>query len=173
MTTEEKAKAYDEALEKARKRVATDPQDHTVTILKDIFPELAESEDERIRKDIIAFLQSMNSHCDPAQDWDLRNRWLPYLEKQKEQKPAEWSERDEKILASVMSHIADSQCFDHFHDISKEDIYTWLKSLRPRPHWKPSEEQMDALDEYIWRGKLNKNKAKYVISLYEDLTKLI
>lgn len=141
--------------------------------LATLIPELRESEDERIRKDIIAFLQSMNSHCNPTQDWDLRNRWLPYLEKQKEQKPAEWSERDEKILASVMSHIADSQCFDHFHDISKEDIYTWLKSLRPRPHWKPSEEQMDALDEYIWAKEPNKNKAKYVISLYEDLKKLI
>ena len=52
--------------------------------LATLIPELRESEDERIRKDIIAFLQSMNSHCDPAQDWDLRNRWLPYLEKQKE-----------------------------------------------------------------------------------------
>lgn len=56
---------------------------------------------------------------------------IDYLERQKEQKPSEWSERDEKILASAMSHIADSQCFDHFHDISKEDIYNWLKSLRP------------------------------------------
>jgi len=66
----------------------------------------------------------------------------------------EWNERDEKILASAISHIEDSQCFDHFHDISKDDIYDWLKSLRPS--WKPSEEQMK--DLYNAENALRKHK---------------
>lgn len=86
MTTEEKAKAYDEAFEKARKRVSTEPQDDTDAILKYIFPELCESEDERIRKVLlnlvsndkvagyIKFYEERGITCDDA---------IAYLEKQK------------------------------------------------------------------------------------------
>ena len=67
--------------------------------------------------------------------------WLKSLRPQPKE---EWTEEDEKKLASAISHIEDSQCFDHFHNISKEDIIQWLlsrfKSLSPKPHWKPSEE---------------------------------
>lgn len=46
-----------------------------------------ESEDEKIRKDIILFLRSHNGYMNPDEDWDFHNRWLPWLEKQGEQKP--------------------------------------------------------------------------------------
>ena len=60
---EEKAKAYDEALEKARK-LATDLPNgrndrlYHVDDLEYIFPEIVESEDERIRKWLIALIKS-------------------------------------------------------------------------------------------------------------------
>ena len=62
MNTEEKAKRYDEALEKARmwKEKSGMPADRQ-GILDDIFPELRESEDERIRNWIISTLKSLNS----------------------------------------------------------------------------------------------------------------
>lgn len=83
MTTEQKAKAYDKAIEKIKYVM-----EHGVSPvlnkedLQDIFPELKESEDERIRKDIISFLRSKNGYMNPNEDWDFHNRWLPWLEKQ-------------------------------------------------------------------------------------------
>ena len=56
------------------------------------FPELKDSEDERIRKDLISFLIDMKDGdvgCFPSQS--LYQRWIAWLEKRKEQKPAEWS----------------------------------------------------------------------------------
>lgn len=65
MTTEQKAKAYDEALEKAKiwqnHLYETNDKDYADE-LNYIFPELKESEDERIRKAIISYI-SHGQHC--------------------------------------------------------------------------------------------------------------
>lgn len=51
MTIEEKARAYDEAIERARKLYNSEETSADVEIAcETIFPELAESEDELIRK---------------------------------------------------------------------------------------------------------------------------
>lgn len=67
MTQEEKAKAYDEALERARKLYNSEETSADVEIAcETIFPELAESEDERIRKKLIEFFKDWGkrlSHC--------------------------------------------------------------------------------------------------------------
>ena len=52
MTTEEKAKAYDEALEMATKFYNANTNEGYRQIFEDIFPELKESEDEKIKKDM-------------------------------------------------------------------------------------------------------------------------
>lgn len=51
MIQEEKAKAYDEAIERAKKLYGKG-------ITEEIFPELKESEDEKIRKEIISILRN-------------------------------------------------------------------------------------------------------------------
>ena len=56
MTEKEKAKAYDEA--KARMSKAFNSNRCTIGFMNEIFPELAESEDEKIRKAIITFFES-------------------------------------------------------------------------------------------------------------------
>ena len=63
---------YEEALERAR---AGKPMD-------EVFPELKESKDERIRKELIAYIKG---ELAPGQE--LIKQWIAYLEKQKEQKP--------------------------------------------------------------------------------------
>ena len=62
MTTEEKAKAYDEAIEIAKSKIKND-KDHILyeDDITDIFPELKESEDERIRKWLICYFKEV---CD-------------------------------------------------------------------------------------------------------------
>ena len=52
MTQEEKAKAYDEALEKARKY----RDEEGFTEMEDVFPELRESEDERMLHQVLRYL---------------------------------------------------------------------------------------------------------------------
>lgn len=98
MTQEEKAKAYDEALERARKYMAKGYD----VLMPEIFPQLRESEDERIRKEIINYLDFAESHnLLRAADYEKKKGWLAYLEKKKEQKPA-WSEDEMKVLDSII-----------------------------------------------------------------------
>ena len=63
MTQEEKARAYDKALEKIKYVMGHGVQPVlNKEDLQDIFPELKESEDERIRKNCIHFLELQKSH---------------------------------------------------------------------------------------------------------------
>ena len=85
MTEKEKAEAYDKALERAR--AINNGKDVDVksgtTLCEYIFPELKESEDEKIRKEIISILRN-------AYWTSNRNRFnelVAWLEKQDEQKP--------------------------------------------------------------------------------------
>ena len=84
-------KKYKEAEERAKKallkfRSLSEGQKQAVeSALKEVFPDLEESNDERIRKEIIGFIQSQIEDGNSA-GWD---RWIAYLERQKEQKPSE------------------------------------------------------------------------------------
>ena len=122
------------------------------------FPELAESEDERISKELIEFLKG--SHYLPAK----MGRWLAWLEKQGE-KSAEWSEEDENIFRDIVTRL-------HSHpDVDKTEYdksYHWLKDLKDRYIWKPSDRQMEALWNVYQGGK---EQAELAI-LYNDLKKL-
>ena len=155
MTQEQKAKAYDEALEWMRKVYPTltgaDKED-----AEHYFPEFAESEDERIRKHLIEIVETYwGTTNEPGKAADLA-----WLEKRKEQKPAEnggkellyvsnksynigyrdgkmaaeqktakWSEEDEKKLELVTDFV-----FEFYPDpVMKYKLKAWLKSLRPQP----------------------------------------
>ena len=205
------------------------------TALRNLIPELRESEDERIRKAIVATIeQCPDDFLNPKN----RDRMLDWLEKQKdhfrddtkmiEQKPeddkafeewidgwwkhnkvnnpdsydkgdeiqfdekgfknfcrgvrnmyanqesAEWSEEDEKMYNSALWHIKNS-CGNGGKNSGEFDVYNWLKnrvkSLRPQPHWKPSEEQMDTLKNVAY-GTYQNGNGPALRSLYEQLKKL-
>ena len=89
MTQEEKAKAYDEAIRKAKITLgccnsASIITEHTIY---DIFPELKKSEDERIRKELIEFIKSRGG---------FKQEWIAWLEKQ--------GERKEINLVEILKH---------------------------------------------------------------------
>ena len=90
MTQEEKAKAYDKALERAKKWCNAPNIEKIPTfgnrIIEEIFPELAESEDERIRKGLIALLKfglEDGSAIAPGFN-ETKEQALAWLEKQKD-----------------------------------------------------------------------------------------
>ena len=78
MTEKEKAEAYDKAIERAKKLY-----DNGIT--KEIFPELNESEDERIKKAIIEFFESEDDNT--TYSLVRKKDIIAWLEKQGEQNP--------------------------------------------------------------------------------------
>lgn len=121
-----------------------------------LFPELRESEDERIRKEIRDFLIDM----------ECKKEWIAHMEKQKEQKPAEWSEEDENRLNAVVELLENSSAIHP--NYSRRKLIIWLKSLRPS--WKPSEEQMAAL--YIMICESRPADQQLLQDIYYGLKKL-
>lgn len=114
MTTEEKARAYDEALKIAQCWL-NDPQtiqdNYTIEdAIQNIFPVLEKSEDERIRKEIYDFVKLHDGDT-----YEDKSEWLAWLKKQKEQKSAEWNMEDEQNLNVCLSYIKD------------EPLRSWLK----------------------------------------------
>ena len=80
LSIEEKAKAYDEALKKAKSKIKDD-KDHVLyeDDVIEIFPELSESKNEKIRKDIIDYLALFKSQI--GEEYDS---WIAWLKKQGE-----------------------------------------------------------------------------------------
>lgn len=95
-------------------------------------------------------------------------------EAQKEQKPAEWSEEDEdKRYQIIEILLADKYKVPRQDDAlckAYDELIAWLKSLRP--HWKPSEEQMEALRETIDFAPDTFKPRCTLESLYEQLKRL-
>ena len=170
MTTEQKAKAYDEAIERASKLRVQNPFDTVSQMMEHVFPELCESKDERIRKTLINFFQDWHknrSHCwgisvPEILAW-LEKQGTSYtkkdvddayvegmvfakneLEKQSEQKPAEWSEEDECTLNGIL---------DDYKSMCKT-YRNWLESLKnriqPQPKQEWSEEDEAGLGDAMW-----------------------
>ena len=80
-------KKYDEALERAKELIeACGDNEGRKRMIYAIFPELVDNKDEEIRKDIIEYLKLVGKgDGDYAQP--MINRWIAYLEKQKEHQP--------------------------------------------------------------------------------------
>ena len=97
MTTEEKTKAYDKAIRKAEALYkASEPMSACNVIIETIFPELKESEDERIRKAIISGMKSLQEKGKYTEFAHIpMNDVFAWLEKQG--KEISWKPSDEQI----------------------------------------------------------------------------
>ena len=111
MTTQEKAAAYDMAIERTR-RMIEDYKNRGLDnyyacakeSLEKIFPELAESDDERIRKWLIYYLHKQRGLLTEENHDEYNQKILnavAWLEKQGEQKPANWLQELEDKLANA------------------------------------------------------------------------
>lgn len=125
MTESEKAKAYDEALDRAIELYEKDSVfDSEKTLIMCIFPELKESEDEKAKRIILALPFKHEA------DYKFVKTWL---EKQGEPRQ-EWSEEDEKMANDLIEGCIlciSSEKSYHIAHTSKE-IADWLKSLKDR-----------------------------------------
>lgn len=152
-------KKYKEALEKVKGLLKDQEMAlHAREKLANVFPELKESEDERIRKEFIAFIKKRDrSGCD--YDYD---KWLAWLEKQGEQKP-------------VISNDAIREGIAHF-GITQYQIDNWLKKYvdvekqgEQKSAW--SEEDEVELGEIIDFFENGTVKLQHDLSLYASWLK--
>ena len=211
LSIEEKAKRYDKALKVAKGLYADGAPDSLH--LERMFPVLKESEDDKIRKEIVRFIQM------EVEDEIVGNKWLAWLERQKpttdiqnltwediekigeiinivqyenpngigakclytdvlerfldgkqtKQKAVEWSEEDEEMLYCILNVINGG-----LTSIPTGKYTNWLKSLKEKLHhqWKPSEEQIQALEYQVhstYKGSWQYRASK---ELLEHLKKL-
>ena len=130
---------------------------------EEIFPELHESEDEKVRKEIMQLIQGMHD-ADPRKE-----RWLAWFEKQNlimakspqlgEQKSA-WSEEDE-LKRSTLIHVVEKlQGSAIFEGLLPEELIAWLKSLKDRVQPQPKQEwseedkkRIQRISDFIWKNR--------------------
>lgn len=179
------------------------------------FPELKESEDERIRKELIEFVKSrggfkheyivwlekqggekseenegnlggissnwseedekmIETICKEGNLKPSEQHWLKSLKDRVQPQPKqEWSEYDEIQLSEAIQMIEANGTWIRSEDAVKK-VSNWLKSLKSlKPnHWKPSEEQMQALKKRTYGLHNDSDIRKALESLIGDLTKL-
>ena len=106
-------KKYKEALDRAKKWHNAPNSDKIPTyanrVIEEIFPELKESEDESVIRDIRVVLESSATRFFKENGkmpvW--YDRAVAWLEKQGEQKPVKWYREDEQNLNACLSYIPD------------------------------------------------------------------
>ena len=122
-------------------------------------------EDEEYINDLIGVFdgQQYQAHSDEEIVKWLKSIRLPYNK--------EWDENDEEMLRSI---IATCELAEQDRDSSParhllEMQLDWLKSLRPKVTWKPSDEQMGVIEAVINNRSFQR---RHLDSLYEQLKKL-
>ena len=159
---EDYKKKYEEAIFRMNKWVEGSEIIDPKEIAEFIFPELKESEDERIRKEIVYYLDREIALSNFGRDIATLKKWITWLEKQGEQTPIDaettelnalafltelgytcipprkqmpaWSEEDEEMFDAVIADIQFTQKA-HTHDDNQvvyEREIDWLKSIKER-----------------------------------------
>lgn len=127
-------KAYKEALERARE-FQKSKDGLCVLTAESIFPELQESEDEKMRKAIIAYIKKANGEPNnilPSGPYSVL-AMIFWLEKQGEQKST-WSEEDEIGFNDTFWAIQQARTIAKDENDMGNLWYAedWLKSLKER-----------------------------------------
>ena len=110
LSIEEKAKAYDEAIKKAESLYkAAEPMSGCNVLLETVFPELKESEDEEIRKELLTYFQNWAGNADSYFGATKTKDIVAWLEKQKSSK-AFIVEKDKWYVCIKNFEMSDGSC---------------------------------------------------------------
>ena len=157
LSIEEKAQAYESIFERLKEMYDNNKTNVAARLKYErYFPELKESkgsEDEKIKDAAIEFVRQNYA----------------------------WSEDDEKkrnLLIAILNVNHPNGCFKvnpigttDMEAMSKDELVSWLKSLKERYTWKPSEEQMIAMQKALV-DLCGKDEHNIITGLYYDLKKL-
>ncbi len=139
-------KKYKEALERARQFSEHPLQEDSDSIVEYIFPELKESEDERIRKEIVRFIQM------EVEDEIVGNKWLDWLKKQGGRNNYDNNviTRNDKMLQAIsigLSDIKEDVGWSDFGGTPIEEIQEWLEKQGEQ---KPTDKAEPKFHEGEW-----------------------
>jgi hypothetical protein len=146
-----------EKLEEAKRLYETANADQKY-VLESLFPELMESEDEKLIKNLISTLS--NLYARNLIEKETKEKYTNWLKSIRPQPKQEWSEEDERLRQSCIKHIEEeleeirndkyghSEIISDLKESCRERI-KWLESLRPQYKWKPSDEQIKAIQTAI------------------------
>jgi len=171
-------KKYKEALERAK---GMWEQGMMPERIEYIFPELKESEDERIMKELISFLEGFCANKN-------KDRWIAWLEKQGQEpkKVSIWKHWKDGIAGNGEGeqiylikygntyHLSSCLSFEcDYIELSELDNLMSEKQDE-QPYWKPSEEQLQTLHAQLNEGAVTYPEDKRILfTLYEDLMKIM
>lgn len=88
-------------------------------------------------------------------------------EKPQPQSRQEWSEEDETVLNNLIYALANDRIGNN-----RDEYVDWLKSLKARYTWKPSDEQMASITCAVRKMKESACYDSELVSLFNDLKKL-
>ena len=151
MTQEEKARAYDKAIEKIKYVM-----EHGVSPtfnkedLQDLFPELKESEDERIRKSIIHLVNISHEQGGYALSKDEAEEMLAWIEKQGEPFNDNIITRDDEILQAIsigLTDVVEDAGWSDFGGIPIEEIQSWLEKQIEKKEINPTLQEKSRMDD--------------------------
>lgn len=120
LSIEEKAKRYDES--KARMKAAWDSNRCTLGFMSEIFPELKESKDEKIRRIVYGWINTQPSGFFNLNDISKKDM-LAWLDK-REEKERSWDENEKAYFEFTQAAI--ENCYDENNPLRKE-LVAWLK----------------------------------------------
>lgn len=109
------------------------------------FPELRESEDERIRKEIIELVHFFYCSSSVYEHHVSEDDMIAWLEKQGEKKPS-WSEEDERILNKIQDNLREfyvnKKGYPYVAEPDSPEMMenNWLKFLKDRLQPQPKQE---------------------------------
>jgi hypothetical protein len=123
----------------------------------------------------------MKAITDAGYEWNAEKLELRKIEAEAEelteQKITGWSKEDSPYyddICEILINLICSETSNVNKDVVQEDL-NWLNSLKDRYTWKPSDEQMNTLDQWL-KDNQYKGYARYcypiINSLYQDLKKL-
>lgn len=133
-------KSYKEALERAKSKIENDKghvlyEDDIVAI----FPELAESEDERIRKACIKYLDWEYTHCSRGEDKMKIEKCVSWLEKQGEHtKFMESIQIGDKITKTESGNLVN---LSQLERIAKPRKQNPTDNVEQKPSWNEDDEK--------------------------------
>ena len=150
ISIEEKANRYDKAIERAKKWFNPKEPDSYTCIVKSIFPEFnePENESEEIRKWLIGYFQEykkigLDEYSNGLKPDDIIT-WL--------EKITIWDKKDEQILNAVISNIK-NETYNYCGGYTSEYIIQWLESLKNKYIWTSSEKQGEQEEPQVYKTK--------------------
>ena len=150
MTEKEKAKAYDKAIEIAKKWYNSPNIDKIDNrIIEEIFPELKESEDEKIKNAILNHLKKMWGNCQDDVCGVHVEDAIDWLEKQGKEEYGLKSFKDEDVRKFMQYIEKQAKAYEFNLPNRSYDIYAFAKDLLV---WleKQSEQESSQINERVW-----------------------